>query len=82
MEWEEKGIRGAGSVVRYALSFGRHSRQPFVDPSLRREGLLTSLRYRFERLLLRLLRFRSTGLPYAPPPGLLRVPFCASVPDA
>lgn len=29
MEWEEKGIRGAGSVVRYALSFGRHSRQPF-----------------------------------------------------
>lgn len=31
MEWEEKGIRGAGSVVRYALSFGRHSRQPFGD---------------------------------------------------
>lgn len=32
MEWEEKGIRGAGSVVRKAYSFGRHSRQPFVDP--------------------------------------------------
>ena len=29
MEWEEKGIRGAGSVVRKAYSFGRHSRQPF-----------------------------------------------------
>lgn len=29
MEWEEKGIRGAGSVVRKAHSFGRHSRQPF-----------------------------------------------------
>ena len=27
--WGKKGIRGAGSVVRYALSFGRHSRQPF-----------------------------------------------------
>lgn len=31
MEWETKGIRGAGSVVRYAYSFGRHSRQPFGD---------------------------------------------------
>ena len=31
MEWVTKGIRGAGSVVRKAYSFGRHSRQPFGD---------------------------------------------------
>lgn len=39
MEWEEKGIRGAGSVVRYALSFGRHSRQPFGRDSAHAESL-------------------------------------------
>lgn len=39
MEWEEKGIRGAGSVVRKAYSFGRHSRQPFGRDSAHAESL-------------------------------------------
>lgn len=76
MEWEEKGIRGAGSVVRKAYSFGRHSRQPFVDPSLRCEGLLTSLRYRFERLLLRLFRVAPQARPTHPHRG------CSGCPSA
>lgn len=78
MEWEEKGIRGAGSVVRKAYSFGRHSRQPFGRDSAKAESLphLSTLSLR-EALTAPVPRC-STGLPYAPPTGaapgaLLRV---------
>ena len=78
MEWEEKGIRGAGSVVRKAYSFGRHSRQPFGRDSAHAESLphLSTLSLR-EALTSPVPRC-STGSPYAPPTGaapgaLLRV---------
>lgn len=78
----KKGIRGAGSVVRSALSFGRHSRQPFG------RGLapLQPLPHPLGALLLGALTapapLHSTGLPSTAPPGLFRVPHCASVSDA
>ena len=42
--WGKKGIRGAGSVVRYAYSFGRHSRQPFGDRPRYAAGVTSPLR--------------------------------------
>ena len=70
--WGKKGIRGAGSVVRYALSFGRHSRQPFG------RGLapLRPLPHPLVATLLVTLTapapLRSTGVPSTAPPGLFR----------
>ena len=81
MEWEEKGIRGAGSVVRYALSFGRHSRQPFgrglaplrplphLSTLSLREALTAPVTLPLHRLALR-------------PTGAVSGALCASVPDA
>ena len=77
MEWEEKGIRGAGSVVRYALSFGRHSRQPFGRglASLRplphlstlslREALTAPVTLALHRLALRTPHRGCSGCPSA-----------------
>lgn len=78
MEWEEKGIRGAGSVVRKAYSFGRHSRQPFGRglaplrplPHLSTLSLREALTAPVTLLLHRLALRTPTG---AAPGALLRV---------
>lgn len=78
MEWEEKGIRGAGSVVRKAYSFGRHSRQPFGDRPRYAAGVTSPLYAHASRgsycacsaLLHRLALRTPTG---AAPGALLRV---------
>ena len=78
----KRGIRGAGSVVRYALSFGRHSRQPFGRGLAPRRPLPHPLVATLLGALTVPAPLRSTGLPSTAPPGLFRVPHCASVSDA
>nr|DAG98644.1 MAG TPA: hypothetical protein [Herelleviridae sp.] len=82
MDQVKKGIRGAGSVVRYAYSFGRHSRQPFGRG-------LAPLRPLPHPLVATLLGALTAPVPLSlhrlalhSPTGAVSGALCASVPDA
>lgn len=70
-------MRGAGSVLRSALSFGRHSRQPFGDRPRYATVVASSLVALLFGALTAPAPLRFTGLPFTASPRLLRVPHFA-----